>query len=53
MQEEQKKSVVDSNGNSQPPAEAVPTACSATADISTEASKKHIQNAKVKSSPIF
>ncbi|XP_074986041.1 nesprin-2 isoform X2 [Caretta caretta] len=48
MQEEQKKSVVDSNGNSQPPAEAVPTACSATADISTEASKKHIQNAKLR-----
>ncbi|XP_039390571.1 nesprin-2 isoform X4 [Mauremys reevesii] len=48
MQEEQKKSVVDSNGNSQTPAEAVPNAPSVTADISTEASKKHIQNAEVR-----
>ncbi|XP_074921846.1 nesprin-2 [Chelonoidis abingdonii] len=47
MQEEQKKSVVDSNGNSQTPAEAVPNALSVTADISTEASKKHIQNAEL------
>ncbi|XP_026518487.1 nesprin-2-like, partial [Terrapene carolina triunguis] len=48
MQEEQKKSVVDSNGNSQSPAEAVPNALSVTADISTEASKKHIQNAELR-----
>ncbi|XP_044871388.1 nesprin-2 isoform X3 [Mauremys mutica] len=46
MQEEQKKSVVDSNGNSQSPAEAVPNALSVTADIATEASKKPIQNAE-------
>ncbi|XP_034623710.1 nesprin-2 isoform X2 [Trachemys scripta elegans] len=48
MQEEQKKSVVDSNGNSQSPAEAAPNALSVTADISTEASKKHIQNAELR-----
>ncbi|XP_074852445.1 nesprin-2 isoform X5 [Carettochelys insculpta] len=46
MQEEQRKSLLDSNGNSQSPAEAVLGTLNVAADTSTEESKRSIQTAE-------
>ncbi|XP_075782511.1 nesprin-2 isoform X2 [Pelodiscus sinensis] len=48
MQEEQKKSDLDNNGNSQSPAEAVADTLNITGDISTEATKRNIQKAELR-----
>lgn len=53
MHEEQMKQVTDSKEKAVPPAESFLDTVSNTVAISTEAIRRHIQNAEVKISPVI